>query len=185
MYPASLVPISTKRSIVEVGPGRGDFLFHLAETNKDATVIGIEIKPKRFDKLVRRIEHRGLKNICLIQDDARDAIKLFAKNLVDEIYIQFPDPWPKRKHGHNRAICYDFLTVCSEALKQNGTISIITDYEDYALAISKDIRRINSLASAFDPPIESDLPDTFPTFFAQKWRKEGRSFYHQRYIKSA
>ena len=74
IYPASCHPVDGKRLIVEVGPGRGDFLFHLAEKNPEAVIVGIEIKAKRVDKLIRRIERRGLKNVRIIQDDARDAL---------------------------------------------------------------------------------------------------------------
>lgn len=181
VYPAGAMLKGSGRFIVEVGPGRGDFLFHLAKTNPTATVIGIEIKRKRIDKLIARTERHKLSNICLIQDDARKAIPcFFDEKSIDEIHIQFPDPWPKNRHAKNRAVNSDFLKICYEALKTKGFISIITDSISYAEEIRKSAAEVKDLL-----PCKVNGSDesayVFPTFFAMKWTAEGRNFSTLRY----
>lgn len=179
MWPAKSPAAEKRRVIIEVGPGRGDFLFHLAEKNPDALVVGIEIKGKRVDRLIRRIQKRGLLNIRLIQDDARNALpRDFGDNHVDEIHINFPDPWPKKRHEKNRAVSAEFLSQCARVLKPGGSILIATDHENYAGQIRENAACVKGLASA-----SAGETELYPTLFATKWKKEGRKFFCQKYQK--
>lgn len=193
VYPASLPLRVARRAscvrppllIIEVGPGRGDFLFHLAETNPDAVVVGIEIKRKRVDRLIRRIEKRSLKNVCLIQDDARCALpRFFADETVDAIHINFPDPWPKRRHAKNRAVTAGFLVECKRVLKIGGTISIATDDESYVSEITRRIGGIPDLKEYESEICSEEPPDVFPTLFATKWKDQGRPTFYRRFVKA-
>ncbi|HUU46446.1 MAG TPA: hypothetical protein VM118_12010, partial [Acidobacteriota bacterium] len=77
--------------ILEIGPGRGDFLFAMAEAYPEKQFVAIEIRNKRYCKLVRRREERGLSNILLIQGDARFVIpSCIPENTVPSAYILFP-----------------------------------------------------------------------------------------------
>lgn len=182
IYPASCPLVDGKRLIVEVGPGRGDFLFHLAEKNPESVIVGIEIKAKRVDKLIRRIEHRGLKNVRIIQADARDALlSFFAKSSIDEIHILFPDPWPKRRHEKNRAVSETFLRDCLAALKPDGVINFVTDHAAYAEAAAAVFATIDGFESCYAERISTKSDNEFPTFFAQKWLSMGRKISYQRY----
>ena len=182
VYPALFTPCQGQRIIVEVGPGRGDFLFHLARINPKAMVVGIEIKRKRTDKLIRRIERFGFSNICLIQDDARQALpRFFPEGTVDEIHFNFPDPWPKRRHTKHRALTRGFLKDCSRVLKPGGTISIATDHEPYASEIAQSASQVAGLISCHEELIVDKTPQAYPTFFALKWQSQGRRITYQRY----
>jgi tRNA (guanine-N7-)-methyltransferase len=59
-------------------------------------------------KAVNRIYKRSLTNVRLIHYDALFFIKLLKNNSIKNIYINFPDPWPKRKHNKRRLIKHDF-----------------------------------------------------------------------------
>jgi len=182
MYPAS--SLKAKQTIVEIGPGRGDFLFHLAEQNKDAVVIGIEIKRKRVDKLIKRVEKRELKNVVTIQDDARRSLKNFLQPAsIDAIYINFPDPWPKKRHTKNRLISASFIKLCCNVLKNQAKLYFTTDFEKYALSVAETFKEFKEFNSFYPEIIRTSSDDAFPTFFAQKWISAGRTIYYQKYIK--
>jgi tRNA (guanine-N7-)-methyltransferase len=182
LYPAVALDGAGKKLIVEVGPGRGDFLFHMAELHPAALVVGIEIKGKRVDKLIARTERRGLRNVRLIQDDARAALpRHFNQCAVDEIHVQFPDPWPKHRHAKNRSMNEGFLTSCLRALKPGGTLTFITDHRPYAEEVAKRIMQFPQFESCYAESMMRDAPDAFPTFFAQKWISEGREITYQKY----
>ena len=167
---------------VEVGPGRGDFLFHLAQVNPDKSVVGIEIKRKRVDKLISRVENRGLKNVTIIQDDARCALpRFFSENSVDAIYINFPDPWPKRRHEKNRVLSRDFLEDCCSVLKFYGNLNITTDFRPYAEAVADEVDAIPLLETCYPEPVKNHSDDAYPTLFSQKWINMGRTIYYQKY----
>lgn len=184
VYPSSAAIGRSARVIVEVGPGRGDFLFHLAEQNPDAQVVGIEIKRKRTDKLIQRVELRGFRNIVIIHDDARHAMPhFFGTGSVDEIHINFPDPWPKRRHVKNRAASAKFLAECARTLKAGGTLSFATDHLEYAADVSRCLSSISDLKNAYHERYLTDVDGAFHTFFAMKWREEGRGITYQKYVK--
>lgn len=170
--------------IVEIGPGRGDFLFHLARSNPEARVVGVEIKYLRVDKLIARAEMQGLSNLVLVQDDARLALpRIFKDCSVDAIYVLFPDPWPKTRHSKNRAVSTGIIEEGARILKKGGSINITTDHRPYAVEIARAAKRISSIRSAHSDVIVEDPDGVFPTLFAKKWRDMGRSFYHQLYLK--
>ncbi|MFH1829628.1 MAG: tRNA (guanosine(46)-N7)-methyltransferase TrmB [Pseudomonadota bacterium] len=181
-YPAQIKPIEEQRLILEVGPGRGDFLFHLAETNPQASIVGIEIKGKRIDKLIRSIERRKLTNVCLIQDDVRCALpRNFTAESVDEIHILFPDPWPKKRHAKHRSTNLNFLHECLRVLKKGSTITFVTDHLPYAEDVVELFSQIPSFETCYKERIVTQTPDAFPTFFAQKWLAQGREITYQKY----
>jgi len=184
VYPSSLLPHIGERIIVEVGPGRGDFLFHLAESHPGATVVGIEIKRKRVDKLIARVERRKLANVCIIQDDARAALpREFPESSVDEIHINFPDPWPKKRHAKNRAMGAAFIAACLRALKPGGTLSFTTDHRPYAEEVAELFAGMPAFSGCYEAPMITTLPEAYPTFFAMKWIAEGRTITYQKYCK--
>lgn len=182
LYPASMPCGNSTRLIVEVGPGRGDFLFHMAERHPDAALVGIEIKGKRVDKLIKRIERRGLGNVRLIQDDARSALpRHFEAGSVDEIHVQFPDPWPKKRHAKHRSMNEAFLKNCLKALRKDGTLTFITDHRPYAEDVALLFAQCSDYESCYPETLMRDAPDAFPTFFAQKWIAESREITYQKY----
>lgn len=184
VYPAGFDLSAKADLIVEVGPGRGDFLFHLAQTNPDKSVVGIEIKRKRVDKLIKRIENRRLFNVTIIQDDARTALpRNFKNESVDAIYINFPDPWPKRRHEKNRLLNEDFIEECCRILKPRGMLNFATDVLWYAKEVADDLMNAPVLKNCYPETIITSSADAFPTFFAEKWKSQGRKLYYQKYEK--
>lgn len=182
--PAAGGSLAHRPTILEIGPGRGEFLFHLAATNPNALVWGIEIKRRRFEKLCARREQLQLPNVALIHGDARAALPAIVDDApVDDIYIQFPDPWPKRRHGHHRLITSEFLAVCARALATGGELWFITDALPYAETVAAMVRDDPEWQSAFPQAIVTACPDAYPTHFAKKWRAAGRTIYYQRYRK--
>jgi tRNA (guanine-N7-)-methyltransferase len=184
IFPATLSIADAGSIVVEVGPGRGDFLYHLAEKHPESLVVAVEIKGKRVDRLVRRLQMRGIENVMLIQSDARRALpECFEEVSIDEIHINFPDPWPKKRHTKNRLMNEGFLLECAARLKSGGTLHFSTDQEWYALEVRNLFADIASYEAQFEGGIAKDPPDAFPTLFMQKWREMGRSLYYQKYRK--
>ena len=185
MATATIEPALARQRVLEIGPGRGDFLFHLASLSPSSLVCGVEIKRQRFLKLLERQTQRGLGNIALICGDGRVALPIaFGDAPIDQIYVQFPDPWPKRRHRHHRLVDADFVEVCARCLRPGGEFWFVTDHQPYAAAVRAIIAADPQWQSAYSPPILTESPEAYPTYFAEKWRKEGRTIYYQRYRKT-
>ncbi len=156
--------------LLEIGPGRGDFLFHLASENPTKTVAAIEYNRKRFEKLLRRIEARGLQNVRLHFGDARVVLtQEFQDETFEQIFILFLDPWPKRRHAKHRLFQKPFLKELLRVLKPEGQVFIAHDDPTYVSQIQEAFRE------SADSFIFSEVGVQFLTFYADKWQKEGRS----------
>ena len=115
---------------IEIGMGKGKFIMELAAMNPDINYIGIE---KYSSVLVRAIEKRKeqeLTNVIFIRMDAENIQEVFEEQEVDQIYLNFSDPWPKDRHAKRRLTSRQFLARYDEFLKKDGTVEFKTDNRD-------------------------------------------------------
>jgi len=178
-------PDFKKCDILEIGPGTGDFLFHLASTYPNKKILGIELGNIRFQKIKEKIIKQGLNNITLIHGDARTPVfNEFKNDSLEKCFVLFPDPWPRNKHRHKRLLQKDFLEKLATSLKPNGEFTLATDVKDYATWVLSIANQIPILENCFGENVmENDLPDIIPTFFKKKWITMGRSFWYLRFRK--
>ena len=110
---------------IEIGMGKGDFIIGMAKNNPDINFIGIE----KYDSvLVRAIEKldEDITNLKLIRMDAGEIDEVFDKE-VDVIYLNFSDPWPKKRHANRRLTSTNFLKKYDNIFKNDKTIVMKTD----------------------------------------------------------
>ncbi|WP_420641971.1 tRNA (guanosine(46)-N7)-methyltransferase TrmB [Candidatus Leptofilum sp.] len=142
--------------IIEIGFGSGHFLVDLAQKRPSANVMGVEISLPSLEKAQRKVKTLGVQNVRLLQSDARYLLQALCQpESISEVYINFPDPWPKAKQLHRRLINVDFLHLLATRLVPGGLLDVATDHADYALAITE--------ALEGTPYFESRLPTTFVT----------------------
>ncbi|MDX1386411.1 MAG: methyltransferase domain-containing protein, partial [bacterium] len=90
---------SEQKWVLEIGPGKGEFILHLAQENPKIHYLAVEYKKARFKKIAKKIEKLELENLFLVYGDARECLpRLCPENFFELIYILFPDPWPKKRH---------------------------------------------------------------------------------------
>lgn len=115
---------------IEVGMGKGRFLMELAQLNPNINYIGIE---KYSSVLIRAIEKREeveLSNLYFVRMDAEDINDVFAEGEIDQIYLNFSDPWPKDRHAKRRLTSHQFLARYDKILKKDGVVIFKTDNKD-------------------------------------------------------
>lgn len=112
---------------LEIGCGKGKFVFEKALNNPDINYIGIE----KFDSvIVRAIEKlidNPLPNVRLIRIDAENIEQVFKKGEVSKIYLNFSDPWPKKRQAKRRLTSEKFLNIYSNVLSDKSFIEFKTD----------------------------------------------------------
>lgn len=122
-----------KKICIEIGMGKGDFISNMAKLNPDNVYIGIELSPQvlalAIKKLNRFEEQNGisLKNLYFMSFDALKLLDYFSENQVDVLYLNFSDPWPKKRHTKRRLTYKDFLENYKKVLKKDGIIEFKTD----------------------------------------------------------
>lgn len=122
-----------KKICIEIGMGKGDFISNMAKLNPDNVYIGIELSRQvlalAIKKLNRFEEENGLslKNLYFMSFDALKLLDYFSENQVDVLYLNFSDPWPKKRHTKRRLTYKDFLENYKKVLKKDGIIEFKTD----------------------------------------------------------
>jgi tRNA (guanine-N7-)-methyltransferase len=121
---------------VDVGFGDGKFLTELARRDPGRAVVGVDLSFIRVLKLARRLSRFDLRNVRLLGVDAAWAVReAFEDASVESFWINFPDPWPKRRHRYRRLVEPAFVGELARRLMVGGSLHVATDHSDYAAAI--------------------------------------------------
>ena len=115
---------------VELGTGKGDFITALAEKYPDKNFLGLEVEREVILKAARKIADKNLANVRLALFDINNIAEIFADNEIDRLYINFCDPWPKKRHSKRRLTHERFLLMYKKILKSGGEIHFKTDNKD-------------------------------------------------------
>ena len=112
---------------VELGTGKGDFICAMAEKNPQINFVGLEMEAEVVLKAARKIDEKNLPNVKIIVFNVNQIEEIFAENEIDRLYINFCDPWPKKKHAKRRLTYITFLQKYKKILKPAGEIHFKTD----------------------------------------------------------
>lgn len=112
---------------IEVGMGKGQFLYGMAKENPDINYIGIEKYSTVLLRAIQKMESEEVPNLYFLCEDAKNVTDLFIKDEVDKIYLNFSDPWPKDRHAKRRLPSRQFLERFGQILKKDGTLEFKTD----------------------------------------------------------
>lgn len=105
----SLFNNTNKTLRVEIGMGKGDFIIGMAEKYPDVNFIGIEKYESVMVRAIQKLEDKELNNLKLIRMDAINVDEVFDKE-VEMLYLNFSDPWPKKRHEKRRLTSDVFLS---------------------------------------------------------------------------
>ncbi len=111
---------------IEIGTGKGKFLFDKAIANPNINYIGVEKFDSVLIRAVEKLEANPLPNLKFILCDAVTLQEKF-ENYFDKLYLNFSDPWPKKRHAKRRLTHKNFLDVYKHILKENHIIEFKTD----------------------------------------------------------
>ncbi|MBP5529668.1 MAG: tRNA (guanosine(46)-N7)-methyltransferase TrmB [Lachnospiraceae bacterium] len=115
---------------IEIGMGKGQFIYELARQNPDINFVGIEKYSSVLLRAIQKMEEEPLPNLIFIRMDAEDITDVFDAGEVDKIYLNFSDPWPKDRHAKRRLESRQFLKRYETILKDGGFIEFKTDNND-------------------------------------------------------
>lgn len=116
---------------LEIGTGNGTHFAKLSKSHPERMHVGLELKFKTLVQSIRRPLREGSTNVRMARYRAEGVYELFAQGELDNVYIHFPDPWPKRRHNKNRLIQKDFLNNLFTVMKPGSFLEFKTDDKDY------------------------------------------------------
>lgn len=112
---------------VEIGCGKGDFITGLAARHPEVLYVGIECVESVLVIAAEKAMNAGLSNVIFVPGNALYMAEFFAQGEIDEIYLNFSDPWPKERNQKNRLTGDTFMPLYVHLLKDGGFIYQKTD----------------------------------------------------------
>ena len=117
---------------IEIGFGKCGFLISMSSDRPSVNFLGIEISRKYYRKGVKKIQRAELPNVKLLQGEAFHIFKRYVPDeSIANLYVNCPDPWPKKRHAKRRLLSSDFIEEASRKLIPAGCIDIATDVPAY------------------------------------------------------
>ncbi len=117
---------------LEIGFGAGEHLAARAASQPDVGFIGCEPFINGVAKLLVKIAERELTNIRLFTDDVRLLLPCIPDGAIEQVYILFPDPWPKLRHHKRRLVSHTLLAELARIQPVGGKLLLATDHVDYS-----------------------------------------------------
>lgn len=163
---------------IEVGSGKGAFITGMALQNPDINYIGIDIQVSVLSYALDKVLASGAENIRLLQVDGSSLTNYFADGEINLLYLNFSDPWPKKKHAKRRLTYKTFLDTYKQILPEHGEIHFKTDNRglfEYSLASFSQYGMV--LKQVWLDLHASDFQGNVMTEYEKKFSNKGQVIY--------
>ena len=115
---------------LEIGSGKGEFLVRMSSKLPKEQFLGIEKNVTCAGISVKKLVENEVNNVKFLHRDAQEVVKILKDKSVKNIFLNFSDPWPKKRHYKRRLTSVNFLNEYRRILKDNGKIIFKTDNTD-------------------------------------------------------
>jgi tRNA (guanine-N7-)-methyltransferase len=146
--------VSGERYELEIGPGRGGFLFERAAAAPGAALLGLEVRLKWAAIVDARLAQRGLGGRARVfAEDAKHALaRLAPAGVFSSVFVHFPDPWWKKRHNKRRVFDAALVAEVVRLLAPGGELYVQTDVAERAAEYEALVALAPLLAPAGDSP---------------------------------
>ena len=163
---------------IEVGSGKGAFVSGMAKANPEINYIGIDIQKSVLSYALDKVLEADVPNIKLLWVDGSDLTNYFADGEIDRLYLNFSDPWPKKRHEKRRLTYKSFLDTFKQILPEKGEIHFKTDNRglfEYSLVSFSQYGMV--LKGVWLDLHASDFESNVLTEYEQKFSSKGQVIY--------
>ncbi len=167
------------RIVLELACGKGDYTVALARKHPQQNYIGVDIKGVRLWRGAKTALEENLKNIAFLRAPIENITDYFETGEVDEIWITFPDPYPKKRHEKHRLTAPHYMDLYRSILKPGSRIHLKTDDGDffqYTLEMAEKIgARVQRIVEDVHASAANDELLTIRTYYEEKFLRMGRT----------
>ena len=119
--------LTEKPLILELGCGRGEYTISLAKQYPEKQFIGVDIQGERLWFGAKYALEKKLKNVMFLRLQVENLAEYFENNSITEIWITFPDPFPRKRQIKKRLTSPRFLELYQQTLEKDGSVHLKTD----------------------------------------------------------
>ena len=171
---------------LEIGCGIGDFITQIAARHPEQNFIAIDIFNQGCRATCSRIEESGLNNIRMMRIEARYLMHHYlGKDSLQNIFINCPDPWPKKRHRKRRLLNKSFLDLALFCLQPKGVLNFSTDFVDYGETTGELLAADDRFINRHTTPYTHDLGDYPISKYMRRFLDLGQPIYFCSYEKKA
>jgi len=170
---------------IEYCSGNGDWILKKAMENPHLNWVAVEYQFERVRKIWAKIKNFNLSNLFIISGEAMTFTKNYISDAsVEKVFVNFPDPWPKKRHHKHRLMQTSFIEELYRILLPNGGITFVTDDSDYlqwTLDLLLKNLRFQSLHP--EPYYATNLFNYGSSYFESLWKEKGKTLHYVEFIK--
>lgn len=166
---------NTNPVIIEYCTGNGTWITEKAK-DRSKNWVAVEWRFDRVRKIWAKAKNLGLENLFIVCGEAQTlAREYLTSNSVDEVFINFPDPWPKEKHAKHRLFQAPFVQELARTVKSAGRVTVVTDDPTYSEQLSHEMLSQPAWTAVFPKPYFVTSWEGYgASFFDSLWREKGR-----------
>lgn len=170
---------------LEYCSGNGSWIASKAQGDASINWVAVEKKFPRVRKIWSKIKNNKLNNLFAICGEGWNLTRRYIPaESVDQVFINFPDPWPKTRHAKHRIIQPYFLDELMRILKKDGTVTFVTDDPDYSHWTIDTFAKHAAFDSCYEAPyFSTEQPQYGTSYFDQLWREKGKTIRYHRFRK--
>jgi len=174
----------SKPLALEIGCGIGDFIVQAAARSPQTNFIAIDIFNQGCQQTCSRVESSGLSNIRVMRAEARYLMHNYlGKNSLQTIFLNCPDPWPKKRHRKRRLLNQEFINLALYCLQPGGVLNFTTDFSDYGESAGILLATEQRLTNLHASPFTHELGDYPISKYMRRFLKMGQPIYFCRFQK--
>ncbi len=176
-----------QRVHLEYCSGNGTWIAAKARGDTSINWVGIEMRLMRTRKIWSKIKNHQIPNLLVVCGEALRTTQWYIPDAsVDEVFINFPDPWPKRRHARFRLVQAPFVQEVWRILKPAGKLTIVTDDPVYSKQIVSVLLKNPGYSSCYGVPhYVTEYPDYGTSYFEDLWRGKGREIHYHIFQKNS
>ena len=170
---------------LEIGCGTGDFVSQIAGIHREWNFIAIDYYNKGCLKTCKKIDAAGLDNVRVARAEARDFLtSCIPKGSLQAVFINCPDPWPKKRHRKRRLVNSLFVRFLWEFMRPGADFHFATDFADYGLDVAGFMPEQKGYENALSPDMFRHVRPEYPlSRYMLKFMSDEKPIYFVHYRK--
>ncbi|GAB4185032.1 MAG: tRNA (guanosine(46)-N7)-methyltransferase TrmB [Simkaniaceae bacterium] len=169
---------------IEFCSGNGEWIINKALENPFVNWIAVEKNFDRVRKIWSKRENNQIKNLLIVSGYAEEFVSYYLKKqTIANVFVNFPDPWPKDKHAKNRLFQESFVKKLAQRMTKNSMAYVVTDDEAYLHQIIEVMKASKLWQPYFKAPYYIKNPSDYgESWFERLWKGKGKNIFHTYFV---
>jgi tRNA (guanine-N7-)-methyltransferase len=170
---------------IEYCSGNGTWIANQALKNPHINYVAIEKKFMRVRKIWSKIKNLNLQNLIVVCGEAFFATKsFFPADSINDVFVNFPDPWPKKRHAKNRLFQPAFIKEMSRIMQKGRTLTFVTDDHLFSDEVISFFNDSSDFKSYYPKPFYiTDEASYGTSYFDELWRSKGKVIRYHKFVR--